>query len=265
MRLSAACVLLLAGAGPSATAQSPAVPAAPAAPALPSPAAADRPDRTPSGATFTAPAGWTEAGAARLVELAAPERDYRLALVDVGAAPDASAAARAWALWRPAQTRPPKLVTARPPRDGWDERRVIDYEVSPNEKRDLHAIAFRHGAAWTVLLADGAEGTGEKRLAAIGLVRQSLRPAGYARETFAGRTAHPMDAARIAELKGSWKRRSSGSACPAPPSRSPTTGAPSGPAGSACAGSAPPRRSTRTACSRSPPTPRAWRRCCSPG
>ena len=51
------------------------------------------------------------------------------------------------------------------------------------------------------MLVDGAEATGEKRLAAIGLVQQSLRPAGYTRETFASRTAHPMDAARIEQLK----------------------------------------------------------------
>ena len=184
---------------PAAVAQ---VPSEPAAPAAPSPAAADRPETTPSGATFTAAAGWTAAKRDKLVELTPPERDFRLALVDVGAAADARAAVHmAWMLWRPQQTRPPKLVTARPPRNGWDERQVVDYEVSPNEKRVLYATAFRRGTGWTVALADGAEATAEKRLAAVGLMQQSLRPAGYARESFAGRTAHPMDAARIAQLK----------------------------------------------------------------
>jgi CubicO group peptidase (beta-lactamase class C family) len=51
------------------------------------------------------------------------------------------------------------------------------------------------------VLADGAEGTGEKRSAAIGLIQQSLRPAGYKRESFAGLTAKPMDAARINALR----------------------------------------------------------------
>lgn len=184
---------------PAAAAQ---VPSEPAAPAAPSPAAADRPETTPSGATFTAPAAWTAAKRDRLVELTPPEGDFRVALVDVGPAADAKAAVQAaWTAWRPQQTRPPKLVTARPPRNGWDERQVVDYEVSPNEKRVLYATAFRRGTGWTVALADGAEATAEKRLAAVGLMQQSLRPAGYARESFAGRTAQPMDAARIAQLR----------------------------------------------------------------
>ena len=192
-----ACAVLLAGAAPAAQTPTP-----PAAPAAPSPAAADRPETTPSGATFTAAAGWTKTARPMLVEFAAPEGDYKVALVDVPAAADAAAAtAAAWRAWAPAQTRPPKLVTARPPRNGWEERQVVDYEVSPNERRTLFAVAYRKGPGWTVFLADGAEGTAEKRLAAIGLMQQSLRPAGYTRETFAGRTAHPMDAARIAALR----------------------------------------------------------------
>lgn len=54
---------------------------------------------------------------------------------------------------------------------------------------------------WTVGIIDGSEATAEKRLAALGLVSSSLRPAGYIRGTFAGRQAQPMDATRIAELK----------------------------------------------------------------
>ncbi|KQR83754.1 serine hydrolase [Sphingomonas sp. Leaf343] len=126
----------------------------------------------------------------------------RLAVVDVATAADARAATlAAWQAWRPAQTRTPKLVTARPPRNGWEERQVLDYEVSPNEKRVLIAMALRKGTGWTVMLADGSEATAEKRGAALGLMQQSIRPAGYSRESFAGRTAHPMDAARIAELR----------------------------------------------------------------
>ncbi len=194
--------IALAGAASAAAAHTSATPAAPTAPAVPSPAAADRPDKTPSGATFTAPEGWVEQVKPKLIELFAPEKDFGVAVVDVGPAADAKAAAgTAWAAWKPSQNRPPKLITARAPRDGWEERQFVDYETSPNEKRDLYAFAFRKGTAWTVLLVDGNQGTGEKRLAATGLIGQSLRPAGYARERFDGRTAHPMDAARIAELQ----------------------------------------------------------------
>ncbi len=46
-------------------------------------------------------------------------------------------------------------------------------------------------------IIEGSEATVEKRGAALSLLAQSLRPAGYARETFAGRTPHALDAARI--------------------------------------------------------------------
>ena len=200
--VSITAAVLLAGAALPALAQVTATPEAPAANAAPSLAAADRPEQTPSGATFTAPAGWTLATRGKLVELTAPEGDFRVALVDVGAAAAAKAAtAAAWTAFASKDAREPKLITPRPPRNGWDERQVIDYEVSPNEKLALFAVAYRVGQAWTVAIVRGAEATAEKRLAAVGLVQQSLRPAGYSRESFAGKTAHPMDAARIAQLR----------------------------------------------------------------
>ncbi len=203
MRLvHATCAVLLAGTASVAVAQTAATPAVPASAAAPSPAAGDRPEKTPGGVTLTAPTGWTSKTGPTFIELAAPESDLRLAVVDVGTAADARAAAlAAWQAWHPAQTRAPKLVTARPPRNGWEDRQLLDYEVSPNERRVLVAMALRKGTGWTVMLADGSEATAEKRGAALGLMQQSIRPAGYSRESFAGRTAHPMDAARIAELR----------------------------------------------------------------
>ncbi|PAX07317.1 serine hydrolase domain-containing protein [Sphingomonas lenta] len=177
-------------------------PVAAQTPAAAADAQADRPAKTPGGSTFTAPKAWSLREAPRFAELGAPEGDLKIALVDVGPAPDAKAAvASAWTAYAPAMTRPPKLVTARPPRNGWDERHVVDYEVSPNEKRALFATALRAKDRWTVLLFDGAEATAEKRAAAANLVAQSLRPAGYTRESFAGRQAHAMTPERIAMLR----------------------------------------------------------------
>jgi CubicO group peptidase (beta-lactamase class C family) len=59
----------------------------------------------------------------------------------------------------------------------------------------LHA-----GGAWLVWIVDMAQDVGEKRGAQIGLIFDRLLPKGYARETFTGRTAHPLDQARIARL-----------------------------------------------------------------
>jgi hypothetical protein len=79
--------------------------------------------------------------------------------------------------------------------------RVFDYETSPNERAEVQAIALRAGKTWTVVILDGTEPTVEKRSAPIGLVFESLRPKSYHRESFAGRKAQPLDAARIAQLK----------------------------------------------------------------
>jgi CubicO group peptidase (beta-lactamase class C family) len=156
---------------------------------------------TPGGAQFTVPAGWSTATQKNLVLLTPPEADTHLAIVDTQA-PDAKAAvAAAWAAYKPDSKRPIKLVTPRPAREGWDERQVFDYETSPNERVVVVAIAERAGTSWTVMILDGSEPTVEKRGAPIGLIFESLRPKGYARESFAGRKANPLDTARIEQMK----------------------------------------------------------------
>ena len=78
---------------------------------------------------------------------------------------------------------------------------MFEYETSPNERAFVEAIAFRAGNTWTVLIVDGTDPTVEKRGAPISLALQSLRPKGYQRESFAGRTAQALDAAHILQLK----------------------------------------------------------------
>lgn len=157
--------------------------------------------KTAAGATFTAPGAWRQDRAAGTVVLTAPEPDTHIAIVDVPRAADAkAAAAAAWEAYRPGKAHPFQLLTAAPPRNGWDEQAAIDYETSPNEHLALRSIARRKGSGWTVAILDGSEATAEKRAAAISLVLQSLRPAGYSRESFAGRTAHALGPAQVAAL-----------------------------------------------------------------
>ncbi|MBP6299789.1 MAG: beta-lactamase family protein [Arenimonas sp.] len=161
----------------------------------------DTPETLPSGATFTLPKDWSKQKTSSGIQANAPEGDLHLATIDVGVATSADdATAKAWALYAPTAQRKPKLTTTRPPRNGWDEVAVIDYEISPNEKATVFAIAKRKDKNWTVQIIDGSEATAEKRGAALGLLVQSLRPQGYERENFANRKAHPLDAARIAAL-----------------------------------------------------------------
>jgi CubicO group peptidase (beta-lactamase class C family) len=169
--------------------------------AAPEQVASDTQRFTPGGAQFTVPAGWSIATQKNLVLLTPPEADTHLVIVDTQA-PDAKAAVTAaWAAYKPDSKRPIKLVTPRPAREGWDEREVFDYETSPNERVVVVAIAERAGTSWTVMILDGSEPTVEKRGAPIGLIFESLRPKGYARESFAGRKANPLDTARIEQMK----------------------------------------------------------------
>jgi CubicO group peptidase (beta-lactamase class C family) len=94
-----------------------------------------------------------------------------------------------------------RLVTAGPPSEGWEERVSIAYETSPNEKAVRSALALRKGQGWTVMIVDGAEATANKRSAAASVIQESLRPSGYARESFAGKPAHRLTAERIQALK----------------------------------------------------------------
>jgi CubicO group peptidase (beta-lactamase class C family) len=163
--------------------------------------AADTSRITPGGATFTVAAGWSIVTDENIVILQPPETDTHIAIVD-SQAPDAAAAVAAgWTAYKPEEKRPLKLVTSMPPREGWDERQVISYETSPNERRVVEAIAMRAGRAWTIFIIDASEPTLEKRAAQVELVLKSLRPKGYQRESFAGRKPHALDDARVAELK----------------------------------------------------------------
>lgn len=161
---------------------------------------ADTAKVSPGGATFMVPAGWSLETGKDVVLLTPPETDTHVAIFDAQA-PDAMAAVKAaWAAYKGAQTHPVKIVIPRPAREGWDERQVFEYETSPNERAVIQAIALRAGTAWTVFLIDGTDPTVEKRSAQLQLIFGSLRPKGYQRESFAGRQAHPLDAARIAQL-----------------------------------------------------------------
>ena len=163
--------------------------------------AADGPRATPGGVTFTAPQDWSLTQRDNMALLVSPEGDVNLTLVDVEA-PDAKAAVeKAWAAYRPDSKRPIRLVTPQPAREGWEERHAFNYETSPNEKLVVFASAQRAGNRWSITIAEGAQATFEKRGSQVGLVMASIRPAGYKRESFAGRKAHPLTPERIETLK----------------------------------------------------------------
>lgn len=162
-------------------------------------AAADQPATTPRGTTFILPEGWTREQRGNAVVLTPPEADgSHLVIVDATAGSADDAVAQAWQALGMA----PKflLATEAAPRDGWEQRRSYDYDVPQNAKRVVNASAYRRGKLWTVILADVDQGIAEKRASQFGKLFQRLLPAGYVRETFAGRSAHPLDAARLQQV-----------------------------------------------------------------
>ena len=165
------------------------------------PAVADTPQKTASGATFTLPTNWSMQKQGSAIVLTAPEGDTHIAIVDVGSASDAAAAAsQAWHVYQPSMHRAVQISTPGAPRAGWDEIRNFAYVTSPNEHMTVAATALRAGTAWTVAIIEGSDATLDKRSAAVGLVDGSLTAAGYERETFAGRTANRLTPERVAEL-----------------------------------------------------------------
>ncbi|WP_426165695.1 serine hydrolase domain-containing protein [Sandarakinorhabdus sp. DWP1-3-1] len=165
-------------------------------------ATVDTQGRTPAGVQYVQPKDWSAVTAGKALAFVAPEGDLKLTVVAVGAAADARAAAEAaWRVVRPAAVPSPRLVTAAAPGEGWDERAGLGYETAPSERAVRSALALRKGTDWTVLVVDGAAGTAAKRSAALAVVQAGLHPAGYAKESFAGRTAHRLTPDRIQALR----------------------------------------------------------------
>ncbi len=164
-------------------------------------AAAERVESTPSGTTFTAPATWTTERKDSALILEDPEKDFTVAVVDVPNATNAEDAVKqAWPLLVPGFSTPLRLSINLPNRNGWQATSVYQYQTSPLEKKELSATVYRRGNAWCVVLQTGSEAASGRRGGEIGLILGSLKPAGYIPETFAGKRAHRLDAARIKVL-----------------------------------------------------------------
>ncbi|MBV8697761.1 MAG: beta-lactamase family protein [Bradyrhizobium sp.] len=165
------------------------------------PLAADTECTTEAGVNLTVPTGWTVAARDHALRLDPPGGDSHMILINVDAADAASAVAAAWQNYRPTESRPLRLVLPQEARNGWDERHIYEYASAPNEKLVVFALAWRADRHWTVAIAEASRATREKYAAGFSLIQESLQPAGFQRETFAGRAAHPLDPERIGLIK----------------------------------------------------------------
>jgi CubicO group peptidase (beta-lactamase class C family) len=168
--------------------------------AAPERLAADTPTTTVLGNTFIAPAEWTVTVRGPATILEPPEGGSWIAFVDVTAADADAAVAAAWKAYKPDARWPLKVATQRPDRNGWSKQKAYDYQTSPNEKREVGALAAFANGRWTVVIYDMGQAVGEKRGGQVALIFDRLLPKGYVRETFAGKKAHALDQARLEEL-----------------------------------------------------------------
>jgi hypothetical protein len=161
----------------------------------------DTPRTTAHGTSFVAPKDWKVAARGAATHLELPEAGSRMVLVDVEAK-DADAAVRAaWSAYG-APVRKLKMSSERANREGWNDTRNYFYETSPDERREVLAIARRSsGERWTVVLEDVSAAVIDKRNAQRALIHSSLLPKGFERESFAGKKARRLGPIEIAELK----------------------------------------------------------------
>jgi CubicO group peptidase (beta-lactamase class C family) len=146
------------------------------------------------------PTGWAWKEASDGVLVIAPDADLRVVFVPMKEADPDAAVAAAWALFPPKRARKLQLITPRPGTNGFSERKIYDYETSPNEKMVVYAKALRGPDGWTVQLVEGSESTYERRSAALSALGMSLTAKGYQKESFAGKKPLPLDKGRQATL-----------------------------------------------------------------
>ena len=163
-------------------------------------------ENTASGHSYTPPEAFAVSANGPLLRLTALEGDASIVVVDLATATDAdNAVSQAWKLALPDFKRTLRIATPRPSRNGWVDQKVFDYETSPNEKLVVRATARRSstgdGKSWVVVLLQASEATLEKRAAPIRKFLSTLRPQGYQRESFAGKTAQPLTPEKVEQLK----------------------------------------------------------------
>ena len=163
---------------------------------------AERSLTLPSCATLKVATDWTVTESKDGLTLGDPENELKIELVEVDAGAGLNAAiSTAWSRRRPGFDREELASSDSPGREGWDLFHWAEYKTSPEESRSVSAFAARKGSQGVVLLVDGSLAAAQRRSSQIALVFKSLRPAGYVRETYVGRTPRPLDAARVEYLK----------------------------------------------------------------
>jgi CubicO group peptidase (beta-lactamase class C family) len=163
--------------------------------------AADSTINLPAGSSFTAPANWYVSDEKGMLLLQDPDQQLRCAFVEAADSTALAAIANAWQRVEPGFSRAIHRTVSPPARDGWDEIVQNVYETTSAEAKTIIGLARRKGATWHVNLLEGPDGAMEKRSAQMNTAIGTWKPKGLQEESFAGRTAHALDATRLAALE----------------------------------------------------------------
>lgn len=153
-----------------------------------------------NGSRFLSPGRWSVQTRSGAMILSPPETGSHIVVADGGQADADAAVAAVWSLYRGPDAPAAVVGVQRRPREGWDETVLYRYQRPAGQPRDVFALALRKGERWTVLINDLTVSVSERRGAQLEVIFNSLLPEDYKRETFAGRQAHVLDAARISQL-----------------------------------------------------------------
>ncbi len=155
---------------------------------------------TPWGASFDASKGWSMTTREGLVVMDAPEHDLKVTLFEITEPGADKAIAAAWKRVDPSFSLATKRRTTPPGRDGWDAVTQIVYETPAAASRLVVGIARKKGDRMHVALLDGSNAAADRRGAQMGTILASYKPKGLEEESFAGKKANVLDAARLATL-----------------------------------------------------------------
>ena len=156
---------------------------------------------TPFGGTFTVPKNWYMTMHKDMVVLEDPDREVSVVIFATKATDAQQAIEIAWKRYQPTFSRSIKQSFIKPAPEGWDEEVSNAYETTAQEKWEVAAIAKRLDNTWYIFLLDGSTAAFERRNAQIGTILESFAFPEIRKESFAGKTAHNLDAARLHDLE----------------------------------------------------------------
>lgn len=155
---------------------------------------------TPSGAKYTVSKGWRRSVRADIVLLEGPEKDVRIVLAEFKAKTSAEAVRNAWRSWRPGFVENPARSVSLPAKDGWNEVHQFFYDNADPRKTVYEALALKKDDVWYIALSEGSVAALSRRSAELESIRASFRAVGVEEESFAQKTPHVLDTARLTLL-----------------------------------------------------------------